>query len=151
MVKSYPRKYLFILVSLVSGMRIVFATQNQVRQCGPGIPTSPLQSMYWKFSRDIHFPIYSCALEVWGLSRALSVEKKSQIVATFDCIEIFSGLPCTTFLSTETLWLKPVSFSKTLKQVNLLGRKHKSHRRSPCISTHYGNTGCGVFKQGVQN
>ena len=80
----YLRTILFILVSLVSGMRIVFATQNQVRQCGPGIPTSPLQSMYWKFSRDIHFPIYSyCAYyrvshseeykvnQLWGVERSI--------------------------------------------------------------------------------
>ena len=97
--KVYLRTILFILVSLVSGMRIVFATQNQVRQCGPGIPTSPLQSMYWKFSRDIHFPIYSCCALEADYSTTLSVKKKSQIAPTFDCAaQMFSGLPCTTFL-----------------------------------------------------
>ena len=101
----YLRTILFTLVSLVSGMRIVFATQNQVRQCGPGIPTSPLQSMYWKFSRDIHFPIYSyCALEADYTT--LSVEKMSQIVATFT---IQCNLDLVTLLVSKKLSLNHIS------------------------------------------
>ena len=109
----YLGTILFILVSLVSGMRIVFATQNQVRQCGPGIPTSPLQSMYWKFSRDIHFPIYSyCAIEL------RKCRKSSQLSTVL--LKYFLAYLSLYFFSTESLWLKPVKFSKTLKQVNLL-------------------------------